>query len=65
MDITYSGPVIGYLVPPITKTISGKSAMFEQSSLTSIEPRSLSNGLDGPVKREVPVSATTLHPCDG
>jgi len=65
MDKTYSGPEIGYLVPPITKTISGKSAMLEQSSSTSIAPRSLSNGLDGPVKREVPVSATTLHPCYG
>jgi len=65
MDKTYSSPEIGYLVPSITKTISGKSAMLEQSSSTSIEPRSLSNGLDGPVKREVPVSATTLHPCTG
>lgn len=62
---TYSSALIGYFSPPITKTISGKSYKLEQSSSTSMEFNNLSKGFDGPVKREVPVSATTLHPLNG
>jgi len=59
---TYSSAVNGYFSPPITNTISGSSAKFEQSSFTSMESSNLSRGFDGPVSNEVPVSATTLQP---